>query len=111
MEEPEVGGDMKVVGMKVEFSERKWKRALRSCVGVCAGEAWTVENDASPNVDTFDLQKDRQMYIYLTTMRIEVVGFVLHIICVLNSNILSDMTEKTWSFCRRRTKHVEYRMP
>ena len=35
-----------------------------------------MENDASPNVDMFDLEykKDRQMYIYLTTTRIEVIG-------------------------------------
>ena len=47
-------------------------------------------NDVSPNVDMFDLdyKKDRQTYTYLTTMRIEVISFAFHPICILNFNRL-----------------------
>ena len=34
----------------------------------------------------FRLQKDRQTYIYLTTTRIDVVGFTFYPFCILNSN-------------------------
>ena len=51
-------------------------------IGVWAAEAWTAENDASPNVDTFDSDYkriDKHIYIYLATIRIMVVGFTFHL--------------------------------
>ena len=58
-------------------------------VRVLAVEAWSAE-DMSSDVDTpnLDYKRTNNVDIYIATMRMKVVGFAFHHICILNSNRL-----------------------
>ena len=65
----------------------KYQLLQSGSVGVWTAEAWTVE-EASSDVDALNLDYKRtnNVDIYIATMRMSVVSFAFHPICVLNSN-------------------------
>ena len=65
----------------------KYQLPQSGSVGVWTAEVWTVE-DASSDVDTpnLDYKRTNNVDIYIVTMRMMVVGFAFHPICILNFN-------------------------
>ena len=53
-----------------------------------------MEDNTSSDVETpnLDYKRTNNIYIYIATMRMIVIGFAFHPICILNSN-------KLWALC------------
>ena len=65
----------------------KYQLLQSESVGVWTAEVWTVENTSSDvDAPNLDYKRTNNIDIYIATMRITVVSFAFHHICVLNFN-------------------------